>query len=117
MRFSEERYIESKRQKGQLVNDLSCRTRVHILPALGDLVVSELDAEQLRRWLSTGMPEGRKPVAGGSWSSRFTSDQWWLLPLPLRIRWWQETEYSIRVPSPELVEAVKAALAVKGAHR
>jgi len=60
------------------------------------------------------MPEGRKPVAGGSWSSRFTSDQWWLLPLPLRIRWWQETEYSMRVPSSELVEAVKAALAVKG---
>jgi hypothetical protein len=57
------------------------------------------------------MPEGRKPVAGGSWSSRFTREQWWHLPLPLRIRWWQETEYSMRVPSPELVEAVKAALA------
>ena len=41
----------------------------------------------------------------------FIGDQWWLLPLPLRIRWWQETEYSMRVPSPELVEAVKAALA------
>jgi hypothetical protein len=57
------------------------------------------------------MSEGRKPVAGGSWSSRFTREQWWLLPLPLRIRWWQET--GMRVPSPELVEAVKAALAVK----
>jgi integrase len=68
VRQAMERYIESKRQKGQLVNDLSCRTRVHILPALGDLVVSELDAEQLRRWLSTmaaapaqGRPKGGKP--------------------------------------------------------
>src|SRR5262249_61182350 len=41
-----------KHQKGP-VGDLISRSNVHILPALGDLVVSELTAEQLRRWLAT----------------------------------------------------------------
>jgi hypothetical protein len=49
------------------------------------------------------MPEERKPVAGGSSSSLFTHEQWWLLPFPLRMRWWQETDYSEREPSAELV--------------
>jgi hypothetical protein len=47
------RYIDYKHQKGQPVGDLISRTNVHILPTLGDLVVSELTAEQLRRWLAT----------------------------------------------------------------
>jgi integrase len=47
------RYIDYKRHKGQPVGDLISRSNVHILPALGDLVVSELSAEQLRRWLAT----------------------------------------------------------------
>src|SRR5215510_5142371 len=46
------RYIDFKHQKGQPVGDLISRSNVHIIPALGDLVVSELTAEQLRRWLS-----------------------------------------------------------------
>jgi integrase len=46
------RYIDYKHQKGQPVGDLTSRTNVHIIPTLGDLVVSELTAEQLRRWLS-----------------------------------------------------------------
>src|SRR5499427_2295052 len=45
------RYIDYKHQKGQPVGDLISRSGVHILPTLGDLVVSELSAEQLRRWL------------------------------------------------------------------
>jgi len=47
------RYIDYKHQKGQPVGDLISRSGVHILPVLGDLVVSELTAEQLRRWLAT----------------------------------------------------------------
>jgi integrase len=47
------RYIDYKHQKGQPVGDLISRSRVHIIPTLGDLVVSELTAEQLRRWLAT----------------------------------------------------------------
>ena len=62
------RYVDYKRHQGQPVADLSSRTRVHILPALGDLVVSELTAEQLRHWLATmaeapaqGRPKQGKP--------------------------------------------------------
>src|SRR5262245_23899709 len=46
------RYIDYKHQNGQPVGDLISRSNVHILPVLGDLVVSELTAEQLRRWRS-----------------------------------------------------------------
>jgi hypothetical protein len=46
------RYVDYKHQKGQPVGDLISRSNVHIIPTLGDLVVSELTAEQLRRWLS-----------------------------------------------------------------
>jgi hypothetical protein len=46
------RYIDYKQHQGQPVRDLAGRTRVHILPVLGDLVVSEITAEQLRRWLA-----------------------------------------------------------------
>jgi integrase len=52
MRQAMNRYIDYKHQKGQPVGDLISRTNVHIIPTLGDLVVSELTAEQLRRWLS-----------------------------------------------------------------
>jgi integrase len=52
VRQAMERYIEFKHQKGQPVRDVISRSSVHILPALGDLVVSELTAEQLRRWLA-----------------------------------------------------------------
>jgi integrase len=47
------RYVDYKRHKGQPVGDLISRSNVHILPTLGDLVVSQLTAEQLRRWLAT----------------------------------------------------------------
>jgi integrase len=46
-------YIDYKHQKRQPIGDLISRSNVHILPTLGDLVVSELTAEQLRRWLAT----------------------------------------------------------------
>jgi integrase len=47
------RYVDYKQHKGQSVGDLISRSNVHILPTLGDLVVSQLSAEQLRRWLAT----------------------------------------------------------------
>jgi integrase len=53
VRQAMERYIDFKHQKGQPVRDVVIRGGVHILPALGDLVVSELTAEQLRRWLAS----------------------------------------------------------------
>src|SRR5262249_33347206 len=50
VRQAMERYIEFKHQKGQAVRDVISRSGVHILPVLGDLVISELTADQLRRW-------------------------------------------------------------------
>src|SRR6188472_3683644 len=52
VRQAMERYVEFKRLAGQPVSDLLSRTRAHILPVLGSLVVEELTAEQLRRWLA-----------------------------------------------------------------
>jgi integrase len=48
-----EAYTEAKRAAGQPVDDLISRTRVHILPVLGAVVVEDLTAERLRRWLAT----------------------------------------------------------------
>jgi integrase len=61
-----ERYIEHKRDQGQPVGDVLSRGTVHILPVLGDLVVAELTAEQLRKWLATmaGQPAQSRPKAG-----------------------------------------------------
>lgn len=45
-------YIVLKRANGQPISDLQSRVTAHILPTLGDLVVAELTAEQLRSWLA-----------------------------------------------------------------
>jgi hypothetical protein len=37
-------------------------------------------------------------------------DDWWKLPLKLRIRWWDETDYSRNEPSPELMEEIQKCL-------
>ncbi len=37
-------------------------------------------------------------------------EDWWRLPLKLRRRWWDETDYGAKAPSPELRKAIKAAL-------
>jgi len=39
--------------------------------------------------------------------------RWFSLPLPLRKRWWDETEYGRKEPSEELKQAVKAAIEEK----
>jgi integrase len=46
------RYIEYKTGLGQSVADVISRGGAHILPSMGDLVISELTADVLRRWLS-----------------------------------------------------------------
>jgi integrase len=59
-------YTDYKRALGQQVSDLVSRSNAHILPTLGNLVVSELTAEQLRRWLATmaAAPAQTRPKAG-----------------------------------------------------
>jgi len=60
------RYIEHKRTLGQPVGDVTSRSSVHILPSLGNCVVAELTAEQLRRWLATmaAAPAQSRPKDG-----------------------------------------------------
>jgi integrase len=66
VRKAMEQYIEYKSTEGAPVGDLLSRGNAHILPPLGDLVVSELTAEQLRRWLATlaATPAQVRPRAG-----------------------------------------------------
>jgi integrase len=61
-----ERYVELKRSEGKSVRDILSRGAAHILPRLGDLVVAELTAEQLRKWLATmaAAPAQSRPKAG-----------------------------------------------------
>lgn len=43
----------------------------------------------------------------------FTRAQWFTLPIKLRDRWWSETDFGKRPPSPELTAAIVAALIPK----
>jgi integrase len=54
-----------KHTLGQPVNDVKSRGNAHIVPALGDLIVAELTAEQMRRWLAAmaTAPAQRRPKA------------------------------------------------------
>jgi integrase len=60
-----DKYIAFKRSTGASVQDVVGRGAVHILPVLGDRVVSELTAEQLRRWLAAmaAGPAHKRPKA------------------------------------------------------
>ncbi len=60
-------YIEFKRAEGKSVADVLSRGTVHILPALGDLLISELTAKELRDWLATmaASPAQLRPKRGG----------------------------------------------------
>src|SRR5262249_17774168 len=60
------RYIAFKQWRAQPVGDVMSRSAVHILPALGDCIVAELTAEQLRRWLAVmaAQPPQARPKAG-----------------------------------------------------
>lgn len=61
-----EHYVAHKETLHQPVADLLSRGRAHILPTLGSLVVEDLDAAQLRRWLATlaTAPAQVRPKAG-----------------------------------------------------
>jgi hypothetical protein len=63
-------------------------------------------------------PRARRPprAVANTWISHFTHAEWRRLPLSIRMRWWDETDFSEREPSAELVDAVKAALAAAEAR-
>jgi hypothetical protein len=72
VRGAMERYIDYKRDQGQAVSDLISRSNAHILPLLGDKLVAELTAEQLRKWLAllASMPAMTRAKRGGKQSYR-----------------------------------------------
>jgi hypothetical protein len=43
-------------------------------------------------------------------TERFTRQEWFALPLKFRQRWWRETDFSRRQPSPELLTEARRLL-------
>jgi hypothetical protein len=39
------------------------------------------------------------------------AEGWWLLPMDLKRRWWDETDYAAREPSAALVEKIRSMMA------
>jgi integrase len=60
------RYVKFKEGEGQSVADVLSRGTAHILPPLGDLVVSELTDDTLRHWRNTlaASPAQNRPKKG-----------------------------------------------------
>ena len=60
------RYVESQQHGGKDTHDTATRIAMHILPDLGDLIVSELTTQRLQRWLSSmaNMPAQTRPKNG-----------------------------------------------------
>lgn len=42
--------------------------------------------------------------------ARFGRERWFSLPLKLRVRWWQETDYGQKMPSDALMTEISGAL-------
>ena len=63
---------------------------------------------------TAGVHRGAREREANTWISRFTHAQRRRLPLPVPMRWWQETDYSLEEPSAELDEAVKGAPGCEG---
>ena len=59
-------YFSKKEAEGKATRNNETCTAVHILPPLGDLVVDELTAERLRKWLAdmASMPAQTRPKKG-----------------------------------------------------
>jgi integrase len=72
VRQAMDRYVAFKRDSGQPVDNLISRTNAHILPALGDKLVAELTAEQLRKWLTVlaTMPAMKRSKPGAKQAYR-----------------------------------------------
>jgi integrase len=60
------RYIKFKESEGAPLDDVKSRGAAHILPELGDLIVSELTDEMLRQWRNrlAASPAQTRPKAG-----------------------------------------------------
>jgi integrase len=60
-------FLDFKKSEGQDIGDLKSRITCHILPHLGHMVIEELDAARLRRWLAdmAAQPAQVRPTSDG----------------------------------------------------
>jgi integrase len=67
VRQAMDRYVKFKQSEGASVTDVLSRGRAHILPELGDLVVSELTDDILRAWRNrmAANPAQNRPTSAG----------------------------------------------------
>lgn len=47
---------------------------------------------------------------------QFSRVEWFSLPLRLRVKWWEETDYSTKPPSIELMDEIRAAIVASSAR-
>lgn len=51
------------------------------------------------------------------WTKRFPQGEWRRLPLVIRLKWWDCTDYSKAPPPPALVAEVETALGMSAKHK
>ena len=68
---------------------------------------------QLTRQVAIGRIEECVALRGDDVERIFGGDAegWWLLPMDLKRRWWDETDYAAREPSAALVEKIRSMMA------
>jgi len=73
-----------------------------------DIIAVDLDADGGRRIVvrNRGVTRPGRSPRGTSGSEFFTAEEWFRFPLPLRERWWAETDYSKKAPSADLLAAI-----------
>jgi hypothetical protein len=76
-----------------------------------DIVLRAGDGRELPAMIPRGrciFPECREEAWARvmPWRSHFCRRHWFGLPLPVRVLWWEETDYGKREPTPELVAKV-----------
>jgi hypothetical protein len=76
---------------------------------------------RLRDWFKEVRPDGRIAVGFETMTThdwqRWTCEQWFSLPLELRRRWWEETNYNKQPPSETLLQEVNSFFANLEASR
>ena len=74
----------------------------------GETIAVDVDADGARRIVvrKAGVTRPARAPRGTPGSEFFTAEEWFRLPPALRERWWAETDYSKRTPSPDLLRAI-----------
>lgn len=75
----------------------------------GEVIGIDVDADGARRIVvrQNGRTRPANSPRGTSGSEFFTAAEWFRFPVPLRERWWEETDYSKKAPGPDLLRAIE----------